>query len=215
MTHSTIRRTGARLPRLLRVIGRAVAASSGWTVQGEFPDVQKAIFVASPHTSNWDGFFLLMCSWHMGVRLSWITKHTMFKWPMGWFIRLLGGVPVDRRSRHDTVRQIADQFAAADALYLAIAPSGTRAKTDYWKSGFYHMALEANVPLILAFVDYARKVGGCGPVIHLTGDVTADMDRIRSFYEGIEGRHPELHTRIRLRQEDELPPAARPREAAL
>ena len=215
MNASTIQRTGAHLHGLYRFCGRAVARVFGWTVEGGFPDVRKAIFVASPHTSNWDGFFMLMCSWHLGVRLSWITKHTMFRWPLGWFVRWLGGVPVDRRSRHDTVQQIAQQFEEADALYLAIAPAGTRARTPHWKSGFYHMAMAAKVPLILGYVDYARKAAGCGPVIYLTGNVGADMDRIRTFYDGIEGRHPQLHTPILLRQEATEAEDSQPQGAAV
>ncbi len=210
MSTSDIRRTGARLGPVYRFIARVVARLAGWRIEGEFPNVDKAIFVASPHTSNWDGFFMLMCAWHMGVRLSWITKHTMFRPSIGWFIRWAGGVPVDRRANHNTVDQIAAQFDAADELYLAIAPSGTRAKRDYWKSGFYHMARAADVPLILGYIDYKRKAGGCGPVIHLTGDIPADMDRIRSFYEDIEGAHPALHTRVRLRAEDRIEEAAAP-----
>ena len=202
MSESKIRRTGARLGAPYRWFGRFVAAVSGWRVEGDFPDVDKAIFVASPHTSNWDGFYMLMCAWYLRVRLSWITKHTMFRFPIAGFIRWAGGVPVDRRSKNDTVAQIADQFAQADSLYLAVAPAGTRAKRDFWKSGFYHMAQAAKVPLILGYVDYKRKAAGVGPVIHLTGDVGADMDRIRAFYDGIEGAHPDLHTRIRLRAED-------------
>ena len=202
MSTSNIRRTGARLGPAYRLFARVVARLSGWKIEGGFPNVDKALFVASPHTSNWDGFFMLMVAWHMRVRLSWITKHTMFRPPIGWFIRWAGGVPVDRRAKHNTVDQITQQFEEADELYLAIAPSGTRAKRDYWKSGFYHMALAANVPLILGYLDYKRKAGGCGPVIHLTGDIPADMERIRSFYEDVEGAHPELHTRIRLRAED-------------
>jgi 1-acyl-sn-glycerol-3-phosphate acyltransferase len=204
MFSSKIRRTGAHLGHFYRLFARFVAAVSGWRVEGEFPDVDKAIFVASPHTSNWDGFFMLMCAWHMRVRLSWITKHTMFRFPLRTFIRWAGGVPVDRRKNHNTVQQIADQFEAADELYLAIAPSGTRSKRDNWRSGFYHMAQAANVPLILGYVDYKHKKAGCGPVIHPTGDVKADMDRIRAFYRDIEGAHPHLHTRVQLRIEDKM-----------
>jgi len=204
MSNSRIRRTGAHVGPGTRLFARLVAKISGWRIDGEFPDVKKAIFIASPHTSNWDGFFMLMCAWHMGVRLSWITKHTMFRFPIGWFIRWAGGVPVDRRANHNTVDQIADQFSEADELYLAVAPSGTRARRGHWKSGFYHMSRAAKVPLILGYLDYKNKRGGCGPVIHPTGDIPADMDRIRAFYSDIEGAHPELHTRVRLPAEDRI-----------
>ncbi len=204
MSTSRIRKTGGSIGPLPHFIGRGFARLLGWKVQGPFPDVDKAIFIASPHTSNWDGFYMLMCAWVLRVRLSWITKDSMFKPGIGWFIRWMGGVPVDRSKNNDTVKQIAEQFAAADQLYLAIAPDGTRSLRDRWRSGFYYMAVEAQVPLVLGFLDYKRKIGGCGPCFMPTGDVSADMDRIRDFYADIGGKFPELTSPARLSVEDEL-----------
>jgi 1-acyl-sn-glycerol-3-phosphate acyltransferase len=201
VVRSQIRNTGRTLGPVYQFIGRWTCWFMGWTPVGGLPSPEKAIFIASPHTSNWDGFIMQAVAWSLGVRLSWMTKHTLFKWPFRRFLRWAGAVPVDRRKSTDTVGQIADQFAAVDGMYMAVAPSGTRARRDFWKSGFYHMARRANVPVICGFLDYRTKRGGCGPVIHLTGDQRADMDRIRAFYDGIEGRHPDQHTPVRLREE--------------
>lgn len=201
---STITKDGRTLGAFHRFLGRVVCRLMGWTPVGGLPAPKRAIFIASPHTSNWDGFIMQAIAWALGVRLSWITKHTLFKWPFRRFLKAVGAVPVDRSKRSDTVGQVAKQIQDSDGMYLAIAPSGTRAKRDHWKSGFYHMARAANVPIICGFLDFKRKRGGCGPVIHLTGDRKADMDQIRAFYKGIDGKHPELHTPVKLRDESPL-----------
>ncbi|MEC8422182.1 MAG: lysophospholipid acyltransferase family protein [Myxococcota bacterium] len=200
-TTSTIPQDGRTLGAPYRIFGRMVCRVLGWTPVGGLPEPNRAIFIASPHTSNWDGFIMQAVAWSLGVRLSWVTKHSLFKWPFRRALRALGAVPVDRSRRSDTVGQIARQITESEGMYLAIAPSGTRSRREHWKSGFYHMARAANVPVICGFLDFKRKRGGCGPVIHLTGDRSADMDKIRAFYNGIEGRHPELHTPVRLREE--------------
>jgi 1-acyl-sn-glycerol-3-phosphate acyltransferase len=200
---STIRDEGRRLGTPYRLFGRLVCAIMGWTPVGSLPEARKAIFIASPHTSNWDGFIMLACAWSLGVRLSWMTKHSLFKWPFHGFLRSVGAVPVNRSKATDTVQQIADQFKATDEMYLAIAPSGTRSRREMWRSGFYHMALAADIPIICGFLDYRSKRGGVGALIEPTGDVTVDMDRIRAAYAGIQGKHAALHTPIRLRAEME------------
>lgn len=205
---SVIRHDGRQLGTAYRLFGRLTCAIMGWTPVGSLPDARKAIFIASPHTSNWDGFIMQACAWSLGVRLSWMTKHSLFRWPFRGFLRWVGAVPVDRRKATDTVQQIADQFLATDEMYLAIAPSGTRSRRETWRSGFYHMALAADVPIICGFLDYRSKRGGVGALIEPTGDVTVDMDRIRAAYAGIQGKHGALHTPIRLRAEVEAAAAA-------
>lgn len=203
-TTSTITQDGRTLGPMYRLFGRVVCRLMGWTPVGGLPEPKRAIFIASPHTSNWDGFIMQAVAWALGVRLSWITKHTLFRFPFRRFLKAVGAVPVVRSKRSDTVSQIAQQITDSDGMYLAIAPSGTRAHREHWRSGFYHMALAANVPVICGFLDFKRRRGGCGPVINLTGDRKADMDKIRAFYNGIEGRHPELHTPVELRDESPL-----------
>ena len=191
-----------RSPWLLYWVGRLYFWWIGWTLEGG-PKGPNAVVLGVPHTSNWDTVHLWMASWVFRVRLSWIGKHTLFEpAPVGWFMRLMGGVPIDRRSSQGLVEQMAERFREGDGLYVCVPPAGTRGYTEYWKSGFYWIAREAGVPIILGFLDYERKVAGLGPAIETTGDLGADMDRIRAFYEGIEGKYPEQKSRIRLKAED-------------
>lgn len=201
---SIIAQDGRSLGPIRRTCGRLVCRVMGWTPVGGLPEPERAIFIASPHTSNWDGFIMQAVAWAMGIRLSWMTKHTLFKWPFRRFLRAVGAVPVDRSRRGDTVTLVAEQVRNSNGMYLAIAPSGTRSRREHWKSGFYHIARAADVPLICGFLDFKRKRGGCGPVIYTTGDIAADMAKIRAFYQGIEGKHPSLHTPVRLREEPKL-----------
>ena len=182
----------------------AVFAMAGWSFKGELPKASKTVFIAAPHTSNWDFVLLVLCAWHFDLRLQWLGKHTIFKKPFGGFMRALGGVPVDRRSSHNLVDQLKAEFARSENFHLAIPPAGTRGYRDYWKSGFYHVAVGAEVPLVFGFLDYSRKEGGIGGVIDLTGDVKADMDEIRKFYGSLGARFPDRKSRIRLRAEDEV-----------
>ena len=176
----------------------------GWSFKGEAPTAPKTVFIAAPHTSNWDFVLLVLCAWHFDLHLQWLGKHTIFKKPFGGFMRALGGVPVDRRNSHNLVDQLKAEYSNAAEFHLAIPPAGTRGYRDYWKSGFYHVAVGAGVPLVFGFLDYTRKEGGIGGVIDLTGDPKSDMDEIRKFYDTVGARFPKRKSRIRLRAEDEV-----------
>lgn len=145
----------------------------------------------------------LLLAMAFGVRVSWAGKSQLFKWPYGWITRALHGIPVDRSGRHDMVTQLAGEFRAREKLYLAIAPEGTRKRTEYWKSGFYHLAIAAKVPVVCGIIDYGKKEGGWGPVIPMTGDVRADMDKIRAVYTGVTPLRPENLGPMRLRSEEQ------------
>lgn len=199
---------GPRRGPITRFIGRTVLRVFGWTLIEGNPNVPKAVFIASPHTSNLDGFFMIATSFAMGVKLSWMGKQSLFKFPLGPILRALGGVSVDRSKSNDTVQQIADTFDARPGMYLAIAPAGTRKKRDYWKSGFYHIAVKANVPLLCGCIDYGRKECGIVGIVYPTGDPVHDMDQIREVYAGRMGKYEALMTRVRLRGEDEEQKAA-------
>jgi 1-acyl-sn-glycerol-3-phosphate acyltransferase len=174
----------------------------GWTIVGGKPAVPRYVLVAAPHSSNWDGVVMLLVARALEVRLGWLGKRELFRGPLGPLMRALGGIPVDRRAAHGLVPATAEAFRGRDTLALAIAPDGTRAYREHWKSGFYHIALSANVPLVLGFLDWGTRRTGVGPTLRLSGDVRADMERIRSFYEGMRGRHPDQTSRVRLREED-------------
>jgi len=183
-------------------VGRAYLKVAGWKIEGELPDSAKGVLIAAPHTSGWDLPYMLAVAWTYRLDLNWIGKHTLFRGPIrGSFLRWLGGIAVDRRSRNGVVAQIVDHFDDSDAMALAIAPAGTRGQAKHWKSGFYHIAHGAQVPIICGFLDFKRKVGGVGPSFVPSGDIAEDMDRIRAFYDGIEGMHRDRKTAVRLREE--------------
>lgn len=133
-----------------------------------------------------------------GLKVKYLGKHTLFRFPFGWFFRLTGGIPVERSEPHQLVSAIANTFAERETLWLAIAPEGTRHKTDCWKSGFYYVALKAEVPVLCTFLDaHSRECGILG-LVELSGDVEHDMEKIRTLYAGKRGIHPELESSIRL-----------------
>ena len=161
------------------------------------------MFVAAPHTSNWDLPFTLAIAWSLGMDISWAGKTSIFKPPFGRIMKALGGVPIDRSKRGNQVDSIADAIKSADRLYLVIAPSGTRSKRDHWKSGFYRIAQAADVPMMMGFLDYSKKRGVLAFTMHPSGDIAKDMQTIRGFYENVRGRYPDRESTPRLREEEE------------
>jgi 1-acyl-sn-glycerol-3-phosphate acyltransferase len=163
----------------------------GWRAQGPFPALPKVVLVAAPHTSNWDLPYALFIAFAIRGKLYWMGKDSLFRWPFKGFFKWLGGIPIDRSKSLNVVAQSIQQFRQNETLTLAIAPAGTRKRVKKWKTGFYHMATGANIPLVLGFLDYRRKVGGIGPVVYPTGDMDSDMKKIRAFYDTITGKFPE------------------------
>jgi len=199
---STTEQVKTRARGVRYALGRAFLKINGWSEDTAAPNVKKAVVVAAPHTSNWDLAYTLAVSWVLGVRIQWIGKHTLFRPPFGWMMRLLGGLPVDRRSRNNAVQAAADVIRAHDQLLLIVPPEGTRGKSERWKTGFYYIAVSANVPIILGFLDYKNRRGGLGHVFEPSGDIVEDFPKIRAFYEGMEGKYPHLQGRIVLKSED-------------
>ena len=183
------------------LIGRFWLWLFGWKILGETPTYRKFVLIAAPHTSNWDFPFMLATAHAMQVHISWFGKHTLFTPPWGWLMRRLGGVPVDRRAPQTLVMQMVEKFSQSDDLVLAVPPEGTRRKVDVWKSGFYHIASESGVPIGLGYLDYGRKLCGVGMFVMPSGNVNEDMNRIRSFYRDIRGKHSNLESEPRLREE--------------
>ncbi|HEX2905237.1 MAG TPA: lysophospholipid acyltransferase family protein [Phototrophicaceae bacterium] len=188
----------AEVPLVLSLIARWLFRLFGWRVEGTVPNFPKFIIVAAPHTSNWDGVILIFVALILRMKIYWMGKHTLFKPPLGWFLRALGGIPIDRRASHNAVQQAVAQFAEHERLILVIPPEGTRRKAARWKTGFYYIAQGANVPLVLGYIDFPRKVTGLGPVLQPSGDIEADMEPIRAFYQGKTGLHPERMGEITL-----------------
>jgi 1-acyl-sn-glycerol-3-phosphate acyltransferase len=174
---------------------------AGWAPEGARPTEPRFVLIAAPHTSNWDLAFLLAMAGVFDVKLRWMGKHALFHWPMGWFLRKAGGVPVVRHRTGNMVEQMAEVLRNADALALVVPAEGTRAYVPHWKSGFYHIARAAGVPIVMSYLDYSRKRGGFGPALLPTGDVRADMDAIREFYADKVGRFPDQFGAVRLKEE--------------
>lgn len=172
-------------------LGKAWLDGHGWQIRGEIPDLPRFIVIASPHTTNWDLAFMLAVSWQMGFEVKWIGKHTLFQGPMGPLMRWLGGLPIDRRKRANQVDQAAAAVRGAEKMMLAIAPEGTRSFSPHWKTGFYHIASTANVPILCGFLDYKHRLAGFGPLVTPSGDVEADFAIMRSFYSPLTGKFPQ------------------------
>jgi len=168
--------------RFAAAVGRFMMGIRGWRVEGEIPDIPKMVLIVAPHTSNWD--FLtgvwVKIALRMGARF--VGKHTLFRWPLGVFMRWLGGVPVDRSAATGFAEETARVLKESERLTLVIAPEGTRKHTDRWKSGFYRIALATGVPILLAAFDYPRKVISFGPLFQPTGDYEKDLAEIQSHY---------------------------------
>jgi 1-acyl-sn-glycerol-3-phosphate acyltransferase len=194
---------------MLRLIARALLGLGGWTPVGGTLEVPKAVLIAAPHTSNWDGIWGLIYRVAFRLDIHFFAKEALFWFPLGLVLKSLGGVPLDRSKAGGAVPMAIAALRDNASYYVALAPEGTRRRQDYWKSGFYRIAREAGVPVVLGFLDYGRRRLGTGPVIELSGDVDADMARIRAFYEDIEGHHPENATPAALAPRDSARPMAR------
>jgi len=163
---------------------------------GEIPNVEKAVFIAAPHTSNWDGFWLLIYKFAIGVDVRFLAKDTLFWWPLGPLLTAMGAMPVDRRNAATIVPQLVSTFADERHLFLALAPEGTRKRMPYWKSGFYRIAEAANVPVVFAFIDYKQRQMGIGPALPLGLSIEDTLAEMREFYAPFVGRRPELQSPI-------------------
>jgi 1-acyl-sn-glycerol-3-phosphate acyltransferase len=182
-------------------IARAFLWLLGWKPEGRRPSARKYVLIGAPHTSNWDLPIMLALSWIFDVKVSWMGKHTLFAWPYGWLMRFLGGIPIRRDRSENRVQQMARVFEEAESLALVVPAEGTRRYVPHWKSGFYHIALAGKVPIVMGYLDFARKRGGFGPELVPTGDVTQDMGEIRSFYSDKAGKYPDDFGDVRLKEE--------------
>jgi 1-acyl-sn-glycerol-3-phosphate acyltransferase len=181
-------------PKLADFVLRLIS----WQVDVTLPKVRKYVVIGAPHTTGWDLFYLMLMKLSTGIDMKWVGKDTLFRWPLGVFMRWLGGVPVKRHSNNNFVEQIAEQFRQREELIIAIAPEGSRGKTSHWRTGFYYIALGADVPIALGFIDYPSRVIGIGPSLLPSGDIQADFSKIKAFYDGKTGRYPERQGDIQL-----------------
>jgi 1-acyl-sn-glycerol-3-phosphate acyltransferase len=179
-----------------RWICSAYLRLSGWRMRGDWPrDLPKIVLIAAPHTSNWDGFNMLAAAGYYRIPLKWMGKKQLTEGPFGGLVRWFGCVPVDRDAKADLVRQMKDAFAAARQMVLAVSPEGTRAKSPGWRSGFYHIAHGAGVPIVMSVLDYGAKTISLSGALIPTGDYEADVALIKGYYEGARGKYDERFSR--------------------
>lgn len=181
-------RAGGIGANVTRVVCATYLQLAGWKLRGDWPGLEKAVLVAAPHTSNWDGINMLATAGYYRVKLRWMGKKSLTQGPLGWLIKWLGCVPVDRSAANDVVRAMAEAFAAEPRMILAIPPEGTRSAVREWKTGFYHIARAANVPLILSVLDYGTKTVSLAAVVQPSGDYDADLAVIQRYYTNATGK---------------------------
>ena len=175
----------------LRGFSVAFLRLTGWTVEGALPpDAAKCVLIAAPHTSNWDLPYTLMVAFQLDLHIYWMGKASLFRPPFRGVMMWLGGIPVQREQSNNLVAASIDAIkAAVGPLQLTVPPEGTRGKTRYWKTGFYYIATGAGVPIVMAYMDYANKRSGLGPVFVPTGDIERDMVAIKAFYAPFKGKN--------------------------
>ena len=188
----SVPRRGSRASRwcfklLLRIMG--------WAFEGAFPNLSRFVLIGGPHTSNWDFVVAMVIMGALGVRVTWIGKHTIFVWPFASLLRHLGGLPVDRSAAQGLVEQVSRQFESTERLIVGIAPEGTRRLTEHWKTGFYHIAVAAGVPIVPAYLDFQRKRVGTGSPVMPTQDMESDLRQLKAFYApfAASARRPEWY----------------------
>jgi len=176
---------------LLRAGSLAYLKIAGWRIEGELPsNARKCVLIAAPHTSNWDLPYTLMAAFVLRLNVYWIGKASLFRAPFGAVMRWLGGIAVQREQSSNLVAASIAALKAADgSVQLIVPPEGTRGKTTRWKTGFYYIALGAEVPILLAFMDYADKRAGLGPAFQPSGDIDRDMAAIKAYYAPLRGKH--------------------------
>jgi 1-acyl-sn-glycerol-3-phosphate acyltransferase len=188
---------------MFTLLCRAYLKVIRWKTTQHEPIPDRCVMIAAPHTTNWDFPVTIAMARVQGIPIKFLAKAALFKPPLGWLMRAVGGVSVNRSSAHGMVAELAAEFDRHKVLHLIVPAEGTRSKTEHWKSGFYRIALEANVPVLLAYVDGPRRQGGFGPVVTLTGNVSADMDVIRAFYADKQGLKADRFGPVRLKEEIE------------
>ncbi len=175
--------------KVSQAIGQGIFRIFGWRIEGELPNEAKFVVIGAPHTSNWDFILTMLTMIALKIRIYWMAKDSLFGWPYGMVMRWLGGLAIDRSSTHGVVDQMVAEFERRDKLIVCIVPEGTRKKVNKWKTGFYHIAQGANVPIVLVSFDYEHKTMGFGPTITATGNIEADVEHLQAFCANIKGKY--------------------------
>jgi 1-acyl-sn-glycerol-3-phosphate acyltransferase len=189
---------GIQRSTLAQVIARFVLKLMGWRTHVIPPHTPRYVLIGAPHTSNWDFLLALLLMTVERIPIRILGKDSLFRWPLGGFMRSLGAIPVNRRERTNMVDQVVARFDGNEDLIIGLSPEGTRSKTSRWRTGFYYIALKAKVPIVMAYLDYKNKVCGIGPSLKPSGDINSDFTKIRDFYSGILGKFPHKQGAIGL-----------------
>lgn len=179
----------------MKVFAKIIFRVSGWKTAGEVPSIKKFVAIAAPHTSNMDFIYGMCAKFIFGIKLQYLGKSQLFRFPFGFIFRALGGIPVDRSSSHNLVAQAVEAFNNHNRFILAMAPEGTRSYAPEWKKGFYYIAKGAGVPILLCYLDFENKIAGIGPTFYPSGNFEKDIEEIKNFYRTIKGKFPEKGVR--------------------
>jgi len=185
---------------LLKTLALWFIALAGWKAEGDLHVLpKKFVAILAPHTSNWDLIFIMGILFALGLKFNWFGKKEAFCWPLGGLFKQLGGIPIERSTNKNMVQQTAALIRSRERVIIGIAPEGTRSNSKYWKTGFYRIAHQAEVPIAFGFLDYKRKAGGIGPLMEPTGNIEEDLKVIRGYYKDITAKYPELVGEIAIK----------------
>lgn len=184
-----------------RAFGRALMRLIGWRTVGEIPDIPKLVAIGAPHSSNYDFIVAMGCIFSLGLNLNIMGKHTLFKWPFGGFMRWCGLIPVNRSAAHGVVGETVAALTAAERMWVGIAPEGTRNPGAHWKTGFWQIARQANMPVLPIAIDYSTRSVRFGPTFVPTADIDADMALLSRFFGGTKGAKRTIPDRIGVRSQ--------------
>ncbi|MCH8942665.1 MAG: lysophospholipid acyltransferase family protein [Bacteroidetes bacterium] len=185
---------------ILNIISKILLKILGWKVVLKLPTQKKYVVIAVPHTSNWDFFFFILLLWSTRIKFEWPGKHTIFKGPIGYILKKMGGIPIDRSIKNNLVNKIVEKFINKEEYIFLVAPEGTRSKTKYWKAGFYYIAKSVNVPIVLGFIDYATKTLGFNKSFFPSEKLEDDLNLLKDFYASKTGLHPEKYGEPKFQQ---------------
>lgn len=190
------------LGSFFRVLASIVLKLAGWKKEGALPDLKQFVVIAAHHTSNWDGLMIMLYVLAFGVRvkIAWLGKKELFRFPLGFFLKWMGGIPIDRSKKEDSVQHIAELFQKHEYLYLLVIPEGTRKRTEYWKTGFYYIAREAHVSIVCIYGDYNKKIAGVASVLDPSAQSIEEVfSSLQETYRGKTAKYPESVGPIRMK----------------
>ncbi|MDZ4813113.1 MAG: 1-acyl-sn-glycerol-3-phosphate acyltransferase [Pseudomonadota bacterium] len=174
---------------VIRAMARGVLRLFGWKLLGTFPNVPRVLIIAAPHSSAWDAIWGLLIKVAIGLDIEFMAKKEIFFFPLGLVLRLLGGVPVDRHAANGVVGATVQALRSKPVCWVVLAPEGTRRRVERWRTGFWHIARQADVPVCCLYLHYPEKTFGIGPVLEMSDDMHADIAKLRAYYEPFQGKH--------------------------